>query len=294
MTELAVTDRFWCANARYLERPMLALIASQRLLRWTFRQTTRLTTGMPRGTLRERDAAGWLHLTPPGVAKDAPVLFYIHGGGFTIGAPETHAGLAAYLGKAAGMRAILPRYRLAPEHPFPAAPDDIFEAWRRIAAEGERPAAVCGDSAGGCLALQLAMRLRDEGLPAPGALGLIAPLGDLSSAIAERIRAAPGEMLIPVAWAERVRDAYLPGIDPAQASVSPLLGDLTRLPPTMIQASKGEVLFQDACRAAEAMDQATLDPWPELPHVWHLHAGRSPAADAAVAKLGRFLAEHAA
>lgn len=294
MTTLTLTDRLWCRNAAWVERPMLALLRSQPLLRRAFRLSTFLSTGAPRGTARRLDDHGSLWLTPPGVAPDAPLLFYVHGGGFTIGAPETHAGMVAHLAQAAGMRAVLPRYRLAPEHPFPAAPDDVAAAWERLVAEGHRAAAIGGDSAGGCLALLLAMHLRDRGLPGPRALALIAPVGDLSAGIAERFRESPGELLIPAVWAERIRSAYLPGIDAARPEVSPLYGDLSGLPPAMLQASEVEVLVEDARRIAEAMDEANLDLWPGLQHVWHLHAGRAPAADAALARLGRFLAEHVA
>jgi epsilon-lactone hydrolase len=291
---LSRIDRFWCWNARWIERPTLALLRSQKALRVAFRLSARLSTGVPRGTSRHLAQDGSLWLTPPGIPDDAPLLFYIHGGGFTIGAPETHAGLVAHLAQAAGMRAVLPRYRLAPEHPFPAAPEDVAAAWERLAAEGHHPVAIGGDSAGGCLALLLAMHLRDKGLPGPRALALLSPVADLSADIAARIRAAPGELLIPAAWARRVQSSYLPGIDATVAEVSPLSGDLRGLPPAIIQFSEAEALAEDARRLAAAMDGATLDPWPELQHVWQLHAGRAPAADAAVARLAAFLRERTA
>lgn len=294
MSDIHPSDRLWTASARYLERPVLGLVSSQKVLRWAFLQATRATTQLPPGTLQRQADDGSLWLVPPGVTGDAPLILYIHGGGFTLGAPETHAGLAAHLAKAAGMRVVLPPYRLAPEHPFPAAKEDVVAAWNRLRHDGHSPAAICGDSAGGCLALQLAVHLRDAGLPQPAALGLIAPIGDLSADVPDRIRNAPGEHLIPAAWAERIREAYLPDIDPADPSVSPLQGDLSGLPPAMIQAADGEVLAEDARRIAGAMDEAKLDLWPDLPHVWHLRAGRSPAADEAVVRLGRFLSEHAA
>lgn len=291
---LSPVDRFWCWNAAYLERPTLALLRSQKALRLAFRLSARLSTAPPRGTARRRGPDGSLWLTPPGVPEDAPLLFYVHGGGFTIGAPETHAGLVGHLAQAAGMRAVLPRYRLAPEHPYPAAPQDVFAAWDRLVAAGHRPAALGGDSAGGCLALLLAMRLRDRGVPGPRAMALLSPLGDLSAGIAERFRAAPGELLIPAAWADRVREAYLPGIDAQVPEVSPLCGDLHGLPPAFLQCSEAEVLAEDSRRIAAGMDDATLDVWPGLQHVWQLHAGRAPAADAAVARLGAFLRERTA
>jgi monoterpene epsilon-lactone hydrolase len=226
------------------------------------------------------------------VAKDAPVIFYIHGGGFTIGSPRTHAALAGHLAAHAGMRAYLPRYRLAPEHPFPAARDDIIARYTALS-ETAPPVAICGDSAGGCLALQLAQHIRDKGLPAPKALGLIGPIADLSRDAGQSHDEAPDEMLIPPNGHTASATVFLPGQDPTDPGVSPLLGDLTGLPPTLIQASAEEALAHDAQRLAEAMDAVTLDLWPGLPHVWHIHAGRAPAADRALAQMGAFIAEHA-
>jgi len=294
MSTLTATDRFWCAMARWVDRPVLRLVANQRALRMVFEMSTRMGSALPRGATVIRDRTDSLAITPQGVAKDAPLIFYIHGGGFTIGSPRTHAALAGHLAAKAGMRAYLPRYRLAPEHAFPAARDDVIARYEALCAAGNPPVALCGDSAGGCLALQLAQYIRDRGRPAPAALGLIAPVGDLSDDPAQRFAAAPDEMLIPPEWAARILGAYLPGMDPADPAVSPLLGDLTGLPPAMIQAGAEEALASDAARLAEAMDHATVDLWPGLPHVWHIHAGRGPAANRALAQMAAFLSEKAA
>jgi acetyl esterase/lipase len=294
MTDLPLADRLWRALARHVDRTALALIPSQPLLRAFMEAAARLGTALPRGTTATEDPDGTLHLGPPGVAADAPLLLYIHGGGFTLGSPRAYAALAGHLAAAAGMRAVLPAYRLAPEHPFPAARDDVIAAHARLAAAGTPPAALAGDSAGGCLALLLACHLRDTGAPLPAAMGLIAPIGDLSGDVAARFAAAPDEILIPPAWARRIRAAYLPGIDPATPAVSPLLGDLAGLPPALIQAGAGEALAADARRLAAALDDARLDLWPGMAHVWHFHAGRSPAADRALRQMGAFLAERAA
>lgn len=290
MTGLARIDRFWRWNARYIERPVLGLVASQRLLRIAFRSVALMSTGAPRGTKRWLDPDdGSLWLTPTGVASDAPVLFYVHGGGFTIGAPETHAGFVAHLAAALGARAVLPRYRLAPEHPFPAAPQDVRTSWQTVSARHGTPVALCGDSAGGCLALLLAMALRDDGAPLPRALALIAPVADLSGDLPAEIRACPEEHLLAPRWVGRIGPAYLRGADPTRADISPLQGNLAGLPPTLIQAAEGEVLATHARRLADAMDDATLDLRPGLHHVWHLHAGRSPAADTAVRTIADFI-----
>ena len=289
MTPLTTADRFWRGVARWIDRPVLAAVASQPLLRVLFAFSARMGSALPTGTTPIRDRHGALWITPRGVARDAPVLMYLHGGGFTIGSPRTHAALAGHLAAHAGMRAYLPAYRLAPEHPAPAAREDAIAAYTRLTEAGTPPAAIAGDSAGGNLALLVAQHARDAGLPQPKALALIAPAADLTGDIAARFAAAPDEILIPPAWPRRIRAAYLPGVDATDPTVSPLSGDLTGLPPTLIHAGAEEALAHEARRLAEAMDMAELTLWPGLPHVWHLHAGRAPAADRALAELGAFL-----
>jgi acetyl esterase/lipase len=289
MTDLTRSDRFWTAMARHLDRTALKLVAPQRILRLLFAVSARLGSALPPDVTPIRDAQGALWLRPAAVARDAPVLMYLHGGGFTIGSPRTHAAMIAHMAKAAGLRAVAPRYRLAPAHPFPAARDDAIAAYLRLIEEGQPPAAIAGDSAGGCLALQVLQHARDEDLPLPKAAVLIGPIGDLSGDIASRFAAAGDEILIPPQWPARILRAYLPGVDRTDPAVSPLLGDLTGLPPTLIQAGAGEALAGDAQRLAQALDDATLELWEGMPHVWHLHAGRMSAADRAIARIGQFL-----
>ena len=142
MSALAWQDRFWRGVAYWVDRPVLAVIGSQALFRALFALSSRMGSRMPRDVAMswDKDGALWLH--PQGLAEDAPVLMYIHGGGFTIGSPRTHAALAAYLARAAGMVAVLPRYRLAPAHPCPAAREDIIAAHRRLVATGRAPVAL--------------------------------------------------------------------------------------------------------------------------------------------------------
>ena len=289
MTALTRRDRFWITLSEQLDRRVLAHVTSQRVLRALFALSARAGSALPPDCTPIRDAEGTMWIRPKSVAPDAPVLLYIHGGGFTLGSPRSHAALAAHLARAAGLRAVLPRYRLAPDHPFPAAREDVIAAYTRLVEAGTPPAAIAGDSAGGCLALLTLQHARAQGLPLPRAMALIGPLGDLSGDIASRFAAAPRERLIPPQWAARIRAAYLPGHDPADPAVSPLMGNLGGLPPTLIQAGSDEALADDARRIAAAMDEAQLDLWPELPHVWHLHAGRMPAADRALAAMGAFL-----
>ncbi len=293
MSALTFTDRFWRAMARGLDRQVLSLVASQKLVRAAFAVTGPLGSALPRGARVEREEDGSQWITPQGVARDTDTLLYFHGGGFTIGSPRTHAALVGHLAAAAGMRAYIPRYRLAPEHPFPAAKDDACAAFDKLVAAGLPPAALCGDSAGGCLALQVALHARDQGAPMPKAMGLIAPIADFADDIEARFADSPDEMLIPAAWAKRILSAYLPEHDPASPDISPLKGDLSGLPPALIQAGAEEALAQDAEALARAMPDVTLDLWPGVPHVWHIHAGRAPAADRALAQMGAYLRDKA-
>ncbi|WP_224815216.1 alpha/beta hydrolase [Hasllibacter sp. MH4015] len=292
MNDLTAIDRFFVFQARTLERAVLRFVAPQRVLRVLFAISTRLGGKLPRGMIPIRDRHDGLWFRPDGVDRNAPVILYIHGGGFTIGSPRTHAPLVGALAKATGLRAYAPRYRLAPEHPFPAAREDVIAAYARLVEDGTPPVAIAGDSAGGCLALSVLQHARDAGLPLPKACCLIGPVADLSGDIEERFAGATNELLIPPEWPARIESVYLPGTDPTDPDVSPLHGDLTGLPPTLIHAAEGEALAQDSARIAEAMDDATLDLWPGLMHVWHLHAGLMPAADRAIAQLGDFIASH--
>lgn len=291
MTDLAPSDRFFRAMARRVQRPVLQVVSNQRILRRIFATTAPLTSKIPKGTTLRRRKDGSLWITPPGVAKDAPLLLYIHGGGFTIGSPRTHAALVARLAQAAGMRALTLSYPLAPEHPFPAAPQACFAAYRDLVTEGQVPVALAGDSAGGCLSLLTLQTARDAGLPLPRACALIGPIGDLSAHIEDRCTAAGDEILIPPAWPRCITRDYLRSTDPTLPAVSPLKGDLSGLPPTLIHAATGEALAVDSAQIAQAMDRAELELWDGLQHVWHLHAGTARAANRALKRLGAFLAD---
>jgi len=290
---LTFRDRMMIAAARRVGKPAIAIIRNARLLR-------RLTDGpakalklCPPGSKITEHPDGSLHVLPAHVPPDAPWLIYIHGGGFLAGSPYTHLNLGCRLAQSSGLRLFLPAYRLAPEHPFPAGRDDIYAAYQRHLQTEGAPAAVAGDSAGGNLALLLAQHARDQGWPLPRAIGLFSPVADLSEDIAGRMTTAPDEMLFPEHRLYQIRDTYLQGHDPSDPGASPLLGDLTGLPPTLIQASREEAAAPDAVALGHRMDDARIQLWAGLPHVWQFFAGRTPSADAALKDMSRFLADHA-
>ena len=231
-------------------------------------------------------------LTPPGAAP-APVLLYLHGGAWVLGWTNMHRRMVAHLCRAAGCRALAVDYRLAPEHPFPAALDDCLAAYRGLLADGIRPAeiAIAGDSAGGTLTLTTLMSLRDADDPLPAAAVCISPATDL-----EGTGASFWTIRDPVMTPEfvlRMRKLYAGGHDLSSPLISPLFGDLRGLPPLLIHAGCGEMLLSDAQRLADKARAAgvpvELVLWPAMWHVWHLMIPTLPEARHAVEEIGEFL-----
>ena len=255
---------------------------------------------VPEGTAVERLTAGAIPLLRvraggEGDAAARPALLWAHGGGFAIGLRKQHTALAAAISRASGADVYLPDYRLAPEDPYPAPGDDVFAAYRAVLAEGHDPVRVAlgGDSAGGALAVSLALAAGDMDLPRPAALVLISPLVDLGTSGASyetRRRADP--LLTPdrVRAAARAHAGTLALTDPR---VSPLYAELRRLPPTLIQVGEDEILLDDATRLADriwgAGVEVELERFPGLWHCFQFSAGVLRAADEAVADLAAFL-----
>lgn len=226
------------------------------------------------------------------------VLLYLHGGGFSVGSPESHRDLTWRLAEAAGMRAIVLDYRLAPEHPFPAALDDACTAYQWLLDQGidHCSIAIAGDSAGGGLTLSTLVRLRDEGKPLPAAAALLSPWTDLAATGRSLQTNAKADPMLRPEILPSIADLYLGGRDPRDPLVSPLYADLHGLPPTIIHVGSTEILRDDAVRVAEKLRQAgvpvTLDVWDNMPHVWHIFGSRLPEAREAIDQLGAFLRAH--
>jgi len=236
----------------------------------------------------EADAAGvparWIAF--PG-ADSVRVLLYLHGGGYQIGSFLSHAELAARLGRASGQRVLLPEYRLAPEHPFPAAIDDVLAVWRWLRGAAGLDASaitVAGDSAGGALAVAMMTALRDSGEDLPAAGVLMSPWADLSSSGASMTERVDED---PVLTPDEVRSfasTYLAGADPRTPLASPLFARLDGLPPLLIQVGTAELLLSDseelAKSAAAAGVDVTLAVREGLPHVYPGMVGTPEAAEA--------------
>ena len=232
----------------------------------------------------------------PKLFSTARTVVYLHGGGYVAGSPKTHRELGARLALAAEARVLLVDYRLAPEHPFPAAHDDAVAAVRYLLARGVAPGrlVVAGDSAGGALALAALIALRDAGddLPAGGAL--ISPAVDATLSSRSMSANAAFDYLNP-GLAHSWLAHYLGDTDPHDPRVSPTHADLTALPPLLIQAGSAETLVDDAIALAEkggaAGLQITLHVAPGMVHDFHLLAALLPQARAAIRSMAAFVRE---
>lgn len=225
-------------------------------------------------------------------------VLYLHGGAYAIGSPACYRHLTWRIAAAAHACILAIDYRLAPEHPFPAAIEDAERAYRWLLAGGAAPGqiAVMGDSAGGGLVFALLMRLRDAGLALPAAAVALSPWTDLALTGASLVRNARADPMLCADAVVGFAQNYLAGASPQNPYASPLYGDPAGLPPTLIQVGSDEILHDDAVRMADKMRSAgcrvELEIWPRMPHVWHLFAPILPEARQAIARMGRFVAQH--
>ncbi len=228
------------------------------------------------------------------------VLIFLHGGGYMVGSLDSHRHVVARAGQEARARTLALAYRLAPEHPFPAALDDAVTAYRFVLKQGMAPEriALCGESAGGGLALATALRLREAGDPLPGCLWLASPWVDLALRGTSLRTKAAADPLIQRPYLSELATSYLNGADPEDPLVSPLYGDLRGLPPMLIQVGSDETLLDDAVRLAGAAGSAgvsvTLRIWPAMIHAWHLFFPQLAEGRAALAEAGSFVDAHLA
>ena len=230
-------------------------------------------------------------LSPVGDASS--VLLFFHGGGYCSG--SIHRGMVTEAGRAAGARTLAVGYRLAPEHPCPAAIEDARAAYHFLLDQGIAPSkiAVAGDSAGGGLTLALLITLRDTGQPLPGCAWLVSPWVDLQMTGASLADKANVDPLISRSYLEELASAYLADTDPADPLVSPLHADLVGLPPLLVQVGSAETLLDDAVRIARRAGAADvrvrLEIWPDMIHAWHLWVAKLKDARRAIASAGAFI-----
>jgi len=231
--------------------------------------------------------------TPSG--HDDRAVVYFHGGGYGMGSIASHRGLVANLSRSARLRVLNVDYRLAPEHPYPAAVEDAVAAYRFALDQGLAPArlALAGDSAGGGLMLAALVAIRDRGLPLPAAGVGLSPWTDLA-ATGDSIRTkAQVDPYVDQESLGMMASAYLAGADPRAPLASPLYADLSGLPPLLLQVGSAEILMDDAVRAADRARSAGVVAkcrvWEEMIHVWQAFAPLLPEAQEAVEEIADFL-----
>jgi acetyl esterase/lipase len=236
--------------------------------------------------------AEWV--VPTGLSTQKCIL-HLHGGTFFAGSIDSHRPLAANIAIAAQARLLLIDYRLAPEHPFPAASEDSLAAYLWLLEQRIPPKdiVISGDSAGGALVIGLLVTLREQGMPMPAAAVCLSPALDLTFDGETWKKNAKSDVMLEFAKERVGVDLYLNGTDPRNPQASPLFADLRGLPPTLIQVGSSETLLSDATRFTEKAKAAgvdvTLEIWEGMQHEWQFAVGIIPEAQKAVERIGEFV-----
>jgi monoterpene epsilon-lactone hydrolase len=251
----------------------------------------------PRGTQTIRLDAGGVEAvrvaTPQSL--DEHHILYLHGGGYVMGSPAHYGDFLWRIARVTSARVLCPYYRLAPEHPFPAALDDAVRVYSWLLAQGAAPRrlVIMGDSAGGGLALATLLRLRDGGLPLPAAAVVLSPWTDLALTGESIHGNADRDLLLRSERTASFARHYLAGADPRHPYASPLYGDARGLPPILIQVGSDEILRDDSVRMADKLRAAgspvEIEIAPRMHHVWQLYARVLPEGRNAIARIGAFV-----
>ena len=235
----------------------------------------------------------WLH---PQESRKDKIVYYLHGGAYVLGSRSTHRKLAGHIAKAAGVVAVVPEYRLAPEHPFPAGIEDAVVVYKALLESGIAPGdiVIAGDSAGGGLTVATLLSLRHEGVPMPAAAVLLSPFLDVTGS-GESMKTRVGKD----PWFDPndihvVARYYCPDENEwTNPLVSPVFANVAGLPPMLIQVGDDEILLSDSTRFAEHLREqgveVELEVFPDLWHVFQLFVGKMPESRAAIVKIGQFI-----
>ncbi|HET6501756.1 MAG TPA: alpha/beta hydrolase [Amycolatopsis sp.] len=223
------------------------------------------------------------------------ILLYLHGGGYLVGAPRGYRGLVGRYARALSADAVIPDYRLAPEHPYPAAIDDNVAVYRWLLDQGVAADSivVSGDSAGGGMTVALMVAARDAGLPLPSGGVALSPWANLEHTGASMASKKDADPLCTPEALDMMARGYLGNRPLNSPLASPVFADVTGLPPIGIQIGEREIMLSDAIRLADHLAAASvrvrLDVWPGMPHVWHLFSGDLEQADTALSESVSFL-----
>lgn len=258
----------WLAR---VERAYLAEVAKPADLRRRFERTARWCFPPRFGTTITQRSVGGIPARQIGAAHGPVQILHLHGGAFIFGSSRTHLGMMSQLCALTGLPAVLPDYRLAPEHPFPAAFDDALASYRALVEAGQR-VVLGGDSAGGGLAFALLHQICAAGLPQPVLTYGLSPFVDLTASGASMLDNAGRDVLLPTNRVEEARDMYLAGADERNPLASPLFGAFTGAGPVALMVGQTEILRDDALRLAARLRlqgvEVALHTVPDLPHVW--------------------------
>lgn len=252
---------------------------------------------LPAGCFHEPLTLGGVkgeRVVPQG-AVDGRRILYLHGGGYTIGSPRSHRPMVARLAAAAKAIALVPDYRLGPETRFPGAVEDATAVYRALIEAGTDPGQIVvgGDSAGGGLAMALALSLKAEGLPQPAGYFSISPWADLTQSGASYAAKVDTDPVITRAGLDHMALAYLGGLDPRDPLASPIFGDFEGVAPVFIQTGSEEALLSDSLTLADVLAHARvevrLEVWPEMIHVFQAYGAVLNAARRAIAVAGAWM-----
>jgi epsilon-lactone hydrolase len=235
----------------------------------------------------------------PDNAQQNAVILHLHGGGYVIGGIDSHQMMCSVMAKRTGFNLLLPEYRLAPEHPFPAALEDAQKSYHWLLSQGYQPQNIfiSGDSAGGGLAVSTVLALREANMPLPAALVCISPWADLTFKGQSHLTQIKSEVLLTADKLLNWQRFYTATQDPSNPLISPIYASFHDFPPMLIQVGSNEVLLDDSRLLAEKARQGganvTLKIWPEMWHVWHAVGELMPESRQAFDEIGEFLKLHA-
>ena len=244
----------------------------------------------------DRIGAEWI--IGPGVENPQTIILFLHGGAYITGAPSHYRGFTSRLSVTADAQVCAVDYRLAPEHPFPAALDDAQAAYTHLLDHGHNPAhiIIIGDSAGGGLVLSLLTALRMSDQPLPCAAVVISPWTDLTFSGETHHTKAADDPWLTANGLREAADLFLNGADPTSPLISPLFADFAGWPPLLIMVGGREILLSDSTRLAERAAakgvSVTLDIWHDMIHVFPIFAPLLPQADHAIERIGLFVRYH--
>ncbi|WP_337077768.1 alpha/beta hydrolase [Acinetobacter pittii] len=280
-------------------RPALSPKTPLKLQRFCSNAASAIVLG-PRGYKTKKQIIAQvptLHILPRSIKSGLGIL-YLHGGGYVVGSSKSHAKLAAQIGHAAQAQVWLPEYRLAPEHPSPAAIEDVIAVYKALLAQGQDPKklVIAGDSAGGGLSLSAAIAIRNAGLPLPTALVLLSPWVDLSLSGSTIKTHAAQDAMLSEDWLAWCAKNYCGQKSATDATCSPLYADLTGLPSVLIHVGTEEVLLDDAKRLAGQTEKygipTNLRVYDRVGHVFQFHAGILNESNDSIERIGQFIDKH--